>query len=135
MSPQNKAQIELPGFFGNDVIYGGRLFRGFSVFHKPEQLLGALEPEFARPGRRTELMLAKRSRRSFIGIDVSKQLLEIGVHKSKYRLCCPNDPKKFPALIAELIALRPARIVLEATGGFEKPLLQGFLALVLPGGP
>jgi len=77
-------------------------------------------------------MLAKRSRRSFIGIDVSKQLLEIGVHKSNYRLCCPNDPKKFPALIAELIALRPARIVLEATGGLETPLLQGLHAVGLP---
>lgn len=77
-------------------------------------------------------MLANKSRRSFIGIDVSKQLLEIGVHKSNYRLCCPNDAKKFPALIAELIALRPARIVLEATGGLETPLLQGLHGVGLP---
>jgi transposase len=77
-------------------------------------------------------MSAKGSRRSFIGIDVSKQLLEIGVHKSNYRFCCPNDPKKFPELIAALIALRPARIVLEATGGLETPLLQALRAADLP---
>lgn len=77
-------------------------------------------------------MSGKSSRRSFIGIDVSKQLLEIGVHKSNYRFCCPNDPKKFPALISELIALRPARIVLEATGGLETPLLQALRAAGLP---
>ena len=106
-----------------------------SVFHKPEQLLGALEPEFARPGRRTNNVSTrstKTSRRSFIGIDVSKQLLEVALHKSDYHFRCPNDPKKFPGLLAELIALRPARIVLEATGGLERPLLQALQAARLP---
>jgi len=74
----------------------------------------------------------KNTRRSFIGIDVSKQLLEIAVHQSDQRFCCPNNPHKFPNLIAELIALRPARIVLEATGGLEIPLLQALGAVGLP---
>jgi transposase len=74
----------------------------------------------------------KTTRRSFIGIDVSKQLLEIAVHKSDHRFCCPNNPNKFPNLIAELIALRPARIVLEATGGLERPLLQALRDVGLP---
>jgi transposase len=77
-------------------------------------------------------MSNKKSRRSWIGIDVSKQLLEVAVHKSDYHFSCPNDAKKFPALIAELIALRPARIILEATGGFERPLLQALRAVRLP---
>lgn len=77
-------------------------------------------------------MANKKSRRSWIGIDVSKQLLEVAVHKSDYHFRCPNDPKKFPALIAELIALRPARLVLEATGGLERPLLQALQAVGLP---
>lgn len=75
---------------------------------------------------------ATKKRRSFIGIDVSKKLLEIAVHQSDYHFCCPNDPNKFPALIAELISLRPARIVLEATGGLERPLLQALHAVGLP---
>ncbi len=77
-------------------------------------------------------MSKKESARSFIGIDVSKQLLEIAVHKSNYRFCCPNAPQKFPELIAALIALRPARIVLEATGGLEIPLLRALQAVGLP---
>ena len=71
-------------------------------------------------------------RRSFIGIDVSKELLEVGVHQSVYHFRCPNDPQNFPGLITELISLRPARIVLEATGGLERPLLQALHAAGLP---
>jgi transposase len=56
----------------------------------------------------------------------------VAVHKSDYHFRCPNDQKNFPALIAELIALRPARIVLEATGGLEMPLLQSLQAASLP---
>lgn len=74
----------------------------------------------------------KKSPRTFIGIDVSKQLLEIAVHKSDYRFRYLNNPKHFPELIAELIALRPARIVLEATGGLERPLLQALSSVGLP---
>ncbi len=77
-------------------------------------------------------MSNKKSQRSWIGIDVSKQLLEVAVHKSDYHFRVPNDPKKFPTLIAELIALRPARIVLEATGGLEIPLLQALHTVGLP---
>lgn len=77
-------------------------------------------------------MANKKSRRSWIGIDVSKQLLEVALHKSDYHFRCPNDPEKFPALIAELIACRPARIVLEATGGLERPVLQALQAVGLP---
>lgn len=73
-----------------------------------------------------------KKRRSFIGIDVSKQLLEVAVHQSNYHLRCPNDPKQFPTLINELISLRPARIVLEATGGLERPLLQALQTIGLP---
>ena len=56
----------------------------------------------------------------------------MAVHKSDYHFRCANDPEKFPALIAELIACRPARIVLEATGGLERPLLQALQAVGLP---
>jgi len=75
---------------------------------------------------------ATKKRRSFIGIDVSKQLLELAVHQSDYHFRCPNDPKHFPTLLSELISLRPARIVLEATGGWERPLLQALQTIGLP---
>jgi transposase len=75
---------------------------------------------------------ANRKRRTFIGIDVSKKLLEVAVHQSDYHCSCPNEPQKFPGLISELISLRPARILLEATGGWERPLLQALQAVGLP---
>lgn len=103
-----------------------------SVFHKPEQLLGALEPVFARPGRRTKFMANKKSQRSWVGIDVSKQWLEVAVHQRDYHFRCPNNRTKFPGLLAELIGLRPARIVLEATGGLEMPLLRVLQSAGLP---
>lgn len=77
-------------------------------------------------------MSNRKSRRSWIGIDVSKQLLEVAVHQNDYHFRCPNEPKNFPGLIAELISLRAARIVLEATGGLERPLLQALQAARLP---
>jgi transposase len=71
-------------------------------------------------------------RKNYIGIDVAKKLLEVAVHESDFRYHCPNKTSAFDALLAELIALRPARIVLEATGGLEKPLLTVLQAVGLP---
>jgi len=71
-------------------------------------------------------------RKSNIGIDVSKQLLEVAVHESDFRYRCLNQPRVFAELLAELIALRPARIVLEATGGLEKPIVAALHATRLP---
>jgi transposase len=71
-------------------------------------------------------------RKNNIGIDVSKQLLEVAVHESDFRYRCPNHSSAFTELVAELIALRPARIVVEATGGLEKPLVAALHAAGLP---
>jgi len=71
-------------------------------------------------------------RKNHIGIDVSKQLLEVAVHESDFRYRCPNKTSAFAALVAELIAWRPARIVVEATGGLEKPVVAALQAAGLP---
>lgn len=71
-------------------------------------------------------------RKTYLGIDVSKKLLEVAVHESDFHYRCPNKASAFYALLAELIALRPARIVLEATGGLEKPLLTVLQEARLP---
>jgi transposase len=69
---------------------------------------------------------------SFIGIDVSKQQLEVAVHERDYQFRCPNKMDSFGALCAELIDLRPALIVLEATGGLEMPVVNALQAAGLP---
>jgi transposase len=69
---------------------------------------------------------------SFIGIDISQQSLEVGVHDSDYRYRCPNKVSAYGELITELISLRPALLVLEATGGWEKPVVTALHAAGLP---
>lgn len=71
-------------------------------------------------------------RKNYIGIDVSKQFLEVAVYESEFHYRCPNKASAFAELLAELIALRPARIVLEATGGLEKPIVAALHAAGLP---
>jgi transposase len=76
--------------------------------------------------------MSKKKSKSFIGIDVSKQQLEVAVHESDYKFCCPNKISSFGQLIAELIDLQPALIVLEATGGLEIPVVSALHAVGLP---
>jgi len=76
--------------------------------------------------------MAKKKSKSFVGIDVCKQQLEGAVHESDYHFRCPNKASAFGELIAELIVLRPALIVLEATGGLEIPVVSALHAAGLP---
>jgi len=76
--------------------------------------------------------MSKKKSTSFIGIDVSKRLLEVAAHQSDYQFRCANKASAFGELIVELIALRPARIVLEATGGLEIPVVAALHAAGLP---
>jgi transposase len=76
--------------------------------------------------------MSKKKSKSFIGIDVSKQWLEVAAHESDFKFRCPNKTSSFGQLIAELIVLRPALIVLEATGGLEMPVVNALHAVGLP---
>lgn len=76
--------------------------------------------------------MTKQKSKSFIGIDVSKQELEVAAHETDYRFRCPNKASGFGALIAELISLRPALIVLEATGGLESRVVDALHGAGLP---
>jgi transposase len=88
------------------------------------------EPEFCcKAGKGKQFMSAKKR---FIGIDVSKQLLEVAAHASDYRFRCANKESAFGELIAELVLLKPRRIVLEATGGLEIPVAAALYAVGLP---
>jgi len=76
--------------------------------------------------------MAQRKSRSVIGIDVSKDLLEVAVHESDYQFQSPNKVNAFAKLIAELVDLRPTVIVVEATGGVERPVVYALHAVGLP---
>ena len=76
--------------------------------------------------------MAKKQAKLFIGIDVSKHLLEVAVHEHDYQFRCANKASAFGELIAELIDLRPALIVLEATGGLERAVVAALHGAGLP---
>lgn len=67
-----------------------------------------------------------------IGIDVSKDRLDIAVHESGESFACTNDSAGFPGLIERLRGLNPTLIVLEASGGYEQDALFALLAAGLP---
>jgi transposase len=76
--------------------------------------------------------MSEKKSKSFIGIDVSKQQLEVAAHQSDYQFRCANKVSAFGELIAELIALRPTLIVLEATGGLETRVVRALHTAGLP---
>jgi len=76
--------------------------------------------------------MTRKRAKLFIGIDVSKQLLEVAAHQHDYQFRCANKASAFAELLAELIALRPALIVLEATGGLERAVVAALQGAGLP---
>ena len=56
---------------------------------------------------------------AFVGIDVSKRWLEVGVHGENGSWTIGNDPDGYATLLEEMKALQPRLIVFEATGGYE----------------
>lgn len=55
----------------------------------------------------------------YVGIDVAKAQLEVAVRPTGTRWAVSNDPAGIATLVAQLPALGPTLIVLEATGGYE----------------
>jgi transposase len=62
-----------------------------------------------------------------VGIDVSKEFLDIARsdHSKPWQL--PNDPDGITPLVSQLVEIQPACIVIESTGGFEKPVIAALL--------
>lgn len=58
----------------------------------------------------------------FIGIDISKQELVVGVFPSGETFCVPYQEAAVVGLRERLLLLNPKRVVMEATGGLEREL-------------
>jgi len=69
---------------------------------------------------------------SFVGIDVSKQQLDVAVRPSGETWVVAHDEAGLSALVARLRDLAPTLIVLEATGGLEVTLAGALAAALLP---
>ena len=69
---------------------------------------------------------------SFVGIDVSKAELDIYVRPSGTSWTVPNDAEGHTQLVRRLSRIVPTLIVLEATGGLERPVTYALAEVALP---
>ena len=69
---------------------------------------------------------------SFVGIDVSKERLDVHVRPSGQAFAIARDGKGLEQLVSDLRALASALIVLEATGGFELTVAAALAGAGLP---
>lgn len=67
-----------------------------------------------------------------IGVDVSKDFLDLKAHRQKGELRTTNDAAGWKQAIAWMAPFEPAQVVLEATGGYEQDALDAFYAAGLP---
>lgn len=67
----------------------------------------------------------------FVGIDVSKAQLDVAL-RPETRWAVPNEATGIATAIARLQMIGPTLIVLEATGGMERPLVRALVAAALP---
>lgn len=68
----------------------------------------------------------------FVGIDVSKTRLDIAIRPTGQSESVANEKAGVKALVKRLGTLQPAWIVLEATGGLERPLMHALVGAELP---
>ena len=68
----------------------------------------------------------------FVGIDVSKDRLDVHVRPSGQAFAIARDGKGLEQLVGDLRALAPALIVREATGGFELTVAAALAGAGLP---
>jgi transposase len=71
----------------------------------------------------------------YVGIDISKDSLDMAIHGSKKQYQFTNDASGIKKLCKELLKLQPALVVFEATGGYEMPLYLGLDEAGLPAAP
>ena len=68
----------------------------------------------------------------YVGIDIAKKQLDLAIRPSGERRQVHRDEQGLAALVKELVADKPALIVLEATGGLEVSVVSALLQAELP---
>lgn len=68
----------------------------------------------------------------FVGIDVAKDKLDLGRSDSDQINTVSNNPDGIRQIVDSLRLTKPATIVVEATGGLERPVLDALLDADLP---
>ena len=98
---------------------------------KLEQMGGG-KPRKYKTGLRTRNHGRSSVSPCFVGIDVSKEALDVHVRPEGWFASFPNDPSGIQDLVAALKSRSPTLIVLEATGGLEAPAAASLAGQGLP---
>jgi transposase len=69
---------------------------------------------------------------SFVGIDVSKDKLDVSIRPDGDRWTVANDEKGVENMVARLLERKPTLVVLEATGGLQIPAVAALASAKLP---
>jgi transposase len=67
-----------------------------------------------------------------VGIDVSKDSLDVAIRPAAERFRANNDEKGHAEICKRLAKLHPERVVLEPTGGYEQAVVQALARAKLP---
>jgi transposase len=68
----------------------------------------------------------------YVGVDVAKDWLDVAQRPEGAPWRVSNDERGIAALVERLVQLRPALVVLEATGGMEMPVVGALVVAQLP---
>jgi len=68
----------------------------------------------------------------YVGVDVAKDWLDVAQRPEGAPWRVSNDERGIAALVERLVQLRPALVVLEATGGMEMPVVGALVIVQLP---
>ncbi len=64
----------------------------------------------------------------YVGVDVSKECLDVAFRPTGGHRSFSNDPGGIEALVSRLVEERPTLVVLEASGGYERPAAAALAA-------
>ncbi len=68
------------------------------------------------------------TRRTYVGVDVSKATLNVAILPARQHFVVSNDEAGIDELLGRLTQVSDALVVLEASGGFERPLAAALAA-------
>jgi transposase len=68
----------------------------------------------------------------FVGIDVAKARLDVGIHPSAETWSVDHDEAGLATVVERLTAARPTLVILEATGGLEVAVVAALVAAEVP---
>lgn len=89
------------------------------------------KPASRKDGQQGEILQKMTDEKIYVGIDVAKDTIDVAIYNGKYWNFTNNDTGIDQA-ISSLREFNPVLVVLEATGGFESPLVAVLATAGMP---